>query len=126
MKIAAGIFIPDIRDTVTNKGHGKERKTMANWVKWTQWNENGMVDHGEMPVRSIMEYLQKFELEAKKVLEQTGADHVLYGLKKYNGNKLEEVCFYLLPVSDDKYDDIAKMKNVVAYALHNRYRGGQE
>ncbi len=79
-----------------------------------------MVDHGEMPVKDIQKYLQKFELEAKKILDQTGADHVLYGIKKYRGDDLEEVCFYLLPVSDEKYDDVAKLKNVVAYALHNR------
>lgn len=46
--------------------------------------------------------LQRFEVEAQKLLAETGADHVLYGRKLYDeGGELEELRFYLMPMTDE-------------------------
>ena len=43
-----------------------------------------MVAFGQMPLRDVGRELQKFEAEAIKILKETGADHVLYGVKDYD------------------------------------------
>lgn len=53
------------------------------WVRWRHWTENGLVAFGQMPLRDVGRELQKFEAEAIKILKETGADHVLYGVKEY-------------------------------------------
>ena len=53
------------------------------WVRWSQWTAGGMVDFGQMPKRDISQQLRRFEKEAAKLLQKTGADHVLYGVKSY-------------------------------------------
>ena len=47
------------------------------WVRWSHWTDQGMVEHGQMPRKKMQENLQRFEVEAKKLLAETGADHVL-------------------------------------------------
>ena len=54
------------------------------WVRWRHWTANGMVAFGQMPLRDVGRELQKFEAEAIKILKETGADHVLYGVKEYD------------------------------------------
>lgn len=56
------------------------------WVRWRHWTANGMVAFGQMPLRDVGRELQKFEAEAIKILKETGADHVLYGVKEYDGD----------------------------------------
>ena len=56
------------------------------WVRWRHWTENGLVAFGQMPLRDVGRELQKFEAEAIKILKETGADHVLYGVKEYDSD----------------------------------------
>lgn len=56
------------------------------WVRWRHWTERGLVAFGQMPIRDVGRELQKFEAEAIKVLKETGADHVLYGVKEYDSD----------------------------------------
>lgn len=94
---------------------------MNSWVKWSQWTGEGMVNFGQMPVREIAKYLQAFEMDAKEVLEKTGADHVLYGVKQYEGRTLTEVRFYMIPMNDEQFEkDVANKRGVVVFALHKR------
>lgn len=94
---------------------------MNSWVKWSQWTGEGMVNFGQMPVRDIAKYLQAFEMDAKEVLEKTGADHVLYGVKQYEGRTLTEVRFYMIPMNDEQFEkDVASKRGVVVFALHKR------
>ena len=68
------------------------------WVRWRHWTESGLVAFGQMPIRDVGRELQKFEAEAIKVLKETGADHVLYGVKEYDSDgDLDTVRFYLEP-----------------------------
>ena len=51
------------------------------FVDWSQWGDIGMIAHGQMPIRDVTANLQKFEQEAKRILKETGADHVIYGVE---------------------------------------------
>lgn len=94
---------------------------MNSWVKWSQWTGEGMVNFGQMPVRDIAKYLQAFEVDAKEVLQKTGADHVLYGVKQYEDMTLTEVRFYMIPMDDEQFEkDVANKRGVVVFALHKR------
>lgn len=90
------------------------------WVRWSHWDAGGMVGRGQMPLRQVQEDLQRFEREARKLLVETGADHVLYGVKHYDdAGELEEVRFYLQPMDDERFDrDVASAKGVTVYAVH--------
>lgn len=70
--------------------------------------------------RDIQLNLQKFEQEAKKLLEETGADHVVYGMKIYEDGHLKEARFYLRPMNEEEFERVAKLRGVVVYALHKR------
>mgnify|MGYP004620423671 FL=1 len=94
---------------------------MNSWVRWSQWTGEGMVNFGQMPVRDIAKYLQAFEMDAKEVLEKTGADHVLYGVKQYEDGTLTEVRFYMIPMDDEQFEkDVANKRGIVVFALHKR------
>ena len=94
---------------------------MNSWVRWSQWTGEGMVNFGQMPVRDIAKYLQAFEMDAKEVLEKTGADHVLYGVKQYENGTLTEVRFYVIPMDDEQFErDVASKRGMVVFALHKR------
>ena len=68
--------------------------------------------------RDIQLNLQKFEQEAKKLLDETGADHVVYGI--YEDGHLKEARFYLQPMSEEEFDRVASLSGVIVYALHKR------
>lgn len=51
------------------------------WIRWSRWGRNGRIEGGQMRWQDIQLNLQKFEKEAKKLLDETGADHVVYGMK---------------------------------------------
>ena len=93
------------------------------WVKWMQWTSAGLVDFGQMPLRNVGKELQKFELEARKLLKETGADHVLYGVKEYDKDgDLETVRFYLEPMSEQEFEDrvVKNSQGLTVYAVHKR------
>lgn len=90
-----------------------------NFVDWSQWGDMGMIAHGQMPIRDVAANLQKFEQEAKRILKETDADHVVYGVKYYNADgNLDRVHFHLMAVTDERFDSIARLSDVVVYALH--------
>lgn len=95
------------------------------WVRWTQWTSEGMVNFGQMPVKDVGQNLRKFEQEAGKIMRETGAAHVLYGVKLYDDDgDLQEVKFYLEPMDDARFEkDVASKTGVVVYALHNHSAG---
>ena len=95
---------------------------MSKWIRWTQWKEAGMINFGQMPARDVDKYLQDFERQAKEVLEETGADHVLYGVKGYNlDGDLDEVRFYMIAMDDDRFEkEVASKAGVTVYALHKK------
>ncbi len=94
----------------------------SDWIRWTQWTSSGMVNFGQMHRSDIQKQIARFEKKAAEVLKETGADHVLYGVKRYDENgKLEEVRFYMEPMDEDRFEkDVANKKGVLVYAVHKR------
>ena len=93
------------------------------WVRWRHWTESGLVAFGQMPIRDVGRELQKFEAEAIKVLKETGADHVLYGVKEYDSDgDLDTVRFYLEPLSEQEFEDrvVKNSAGMTVYAVHKR------
>lgn len=91
------------------------------WVRWSQWTREGMINFGQMPVRDIGKYLKEFEIEAKKVLQKTEADHVVYGVKQYENETLTEVRFYMISMNDEQFEkDVANKKGMIVFALHKK------
>ena len=90
------------------------------WVQWSRRTDQGMVEFGQMPRTKMQENLQRFEVEARKLLAETGADHVLYGRKLYDeAGELEELRFYLFPMSDQEFEErVAPLKGQQVYAVH--------
>ncbi len=90
------------------------------WVRWSHWTDLGMVELGQMPRNKMQETLQRYEVEARKLLAETGADHVVYGRKLYTDDgELEELRFYLLPMTDAEFEErVARLKNQQVYAIH--------
>lgn len=90
------------------------------WVRWSHWTDQGMVEHGQIPRKKMQEHLQRFEVEARKLLTETGADHVLYGRKLYNDDgELDELRFYLIPMSDEEFEErVVPLKNQQVYTIH--------
>lgn len=90
------------------------------WVKWYQYADQGMVNCGQMPLLDAHKNLREFSKYARELLEKTGADHVVYGMKVYGEkDRLEAVKFYMKPMSDEEFQkDVANLKNCVIYAAH--------
>ena len=90
------------------------------WIRWTLWTGS---DHicGQFPLKDVDREIQKFEARAALVLKETGADHVLYAVKYYEADELDRVSFYMMPMSDEEYEEkVVKLEGVRVYALHAR------
>lgn len=92
------------------------------WIKWYQYGDTGLINFGQMPVSSASKELQKFEREAVELLNKSGADHVVYGLRICAGDgELGCVKFYMKMMSDEDFqNDVATLRNCVVYAVHKR------
>lgn len=98
---------------------GAKKRMNDGWVRWSNWTDKGMVEMGQMKKKDMQKNLQRFEVEAKKILENTGADHVVYGRKRFDEDgELKEIRFYLTPMSDDEFERVARVPRQQVYALH--------
>ena len=90
------------------------------WIKWQSWSNYGLIERGEISLKDVNKTLLLYAKYASKILENTGVDHVLYAVKYYNEQtgELELIRFYMKPMSDEAFERVAMMKNVVVYALH--------
>jgi len=79
-----------------------------------------MVASGHMAKLEMQRNLRKFEIEAKKLLSKTGADHVVFGVKQFaEDGKLQEIRFYMKAMDDDEfYSRTGSFRNCQVYALH--------
>ena len=90
------------------------------WIRWSRWGSSGRIEGGQMRWRDIQLNLQKFEQEAKRLMVETGADHVVYGMKIYEDGHLKEARFYLQPMNEAEFDRVASLSGVIVYALHKK------
>lgn len=90
------------------------------FVQWFHWGQNGLTDFGQMRKCEVATALREFEKQARNVLERTGADHVLYGVKRYDENgQIEKITFYMEPMTDEQFEkNVASLNDCVVYALH--------
>lgn len=91
-------------------------------VRWAAYGRYGRVGGGRMPASQVLPGIQKAEKKALKVLKETGADHVLYGMKIYDEeDRLQMVHFYMWPMQEEEFDKLAtRSRNALVYALHRR------
>lgn len=91
-------------------------------VRWVAYGRYGRVGGGRMPASQVLPGIQKAEKKASKVLKETGADHVLYGMKIYDEeNRLQIVHFYMWPMQEEEFDKLAtRSRGALVYALHRR------
>lgn len=89
-------------------------------IRWSQWNNGGVAAFGQMPKRDMQKKLQDFEVEARKLLKQTGADHVVYGVKHFSEEGgLEGIRFYLKLMDEDEFErNVANVPGWQVYAVH--------
>lgn len=91
-------------------------------VRFERWVGAICIDYGMMPVKNVQKILQDYEKEAKKLLDENGADHVVYGYKQYDEkDNLCKVCFYQeTELTEEKFLERTKDVTGIVYALHKR------
>lgn len=91
-------------------------------VRWSNYINNGPTEHGYMPLRQVQPTLVEYQNFARNVLRETGADHVVYGMKLYDKDgELSDVHLYMLPMDEKTFDrTAARCRNSIVYALHRR------
>jgi len=95
----------------------------ARKIHWTLFDETGGYESGTDTLTTIGRRLQDLEQQAVGVLKQTGADHVIYGIKFYDAGeeKIDRFCFYMRPMTDEYFEThVLPIKNAYIYALHKR------
>lgn len=63
--------------------------TPNTYIKWSYWGGGGtLIDYGQMPLTDVQKHIQRFEKEAKKLLDEKSnecgwdaVDHVVYAIK---------------------------------------------
>ena len=95
---------------------------MDGFVRWFQWSGGRIINYGQMRRSEIAQTLREFEAEAQKILERSGADHVLYGIKWYEEDgSLSRVSLYIDPMTEEEFEkDVTRLTNVQVYAVHAR------
>ena len=77
---------------------------MSKWIRWFKHNESIYPEVGQMPLNDLERVLKEFGSEARKVLKETGADHVVYATKEYDEeDEVKEVNFYMIPLDDAEF-----------------------
>lgn len=90
------------------------------YVKWEQWDSNGLFHYAQMKKSEISDYLKRFEKIAAQIMKDKKPDHVVYAVKYFNEHgELWKICFYQQSMTDEEFEKrVATMKNAQVYALH--------
>lgn len=103
---------PDVLILRAGKGETSMERAFIKW--WVP--ETG--ERGEMPKKNMQNCIREWGLKAKEVLEETGAEHVVYATKLLDKDgDVEEIRFYIKPMSDDELDQASFLYDHI-YALH--------
>lgn len=89
-------------------------------VRWSSWSNPSVVEHGKMPVAKVGQCMVRYRNAAKKVMQATGSDHVVYGMKMFGKHgKLSAVHFYMWPMKEQEFKRVmGKVHNAEVYAVH--------
>jgi len=58
---------------------------------------------GEWELDKVNEYKRQLRKEAKRVLKEKNADHVVYNMTMYKDGQPDKVYFYMLPMGEDEF-----------------------
>lgn len=88
-------------------------------------NDSIYPDVWQEPLREAMKRITENGKAASKVLEETGADHVIYATKEYDeAEEVKEINLYMVPLSDEEFekrtDLYCKKSKGIIYAVHKR------
>lgn len=90
-------------------------------VACSEWSDCGRNFLGYKRIRDVMSNLREREITARKILKESGCDHVVYGAKYYScTGALEEVRYYMKPMNEKEFEAVALMRNVLVFAVHKR------
>ena len=91
-------------------------------VRWSRWNWNtGDVDKGVMEEREILPSMARRAKEAAEIMKRSEADHVLYGMTIYDGYRPVAVHFFMWPMGQKQFDQVARRcRCAMVYAIHRR------
>lgn len=88
-------------------------------VACMEWNEAGARFVGYQRMDKVMANLRKLEAEARKLLNETGCKHVVYGRKIYDeSGSVKEVRYYMVPMDDERFEEVSKLRNSMVFAVH--------
>ena len=75
----------------------------------------------QMTYADYLKVLAEWRLEARRQLDETGADHVIYGSRSYNDDgTLKEMHMYMLPLSDIEFTKRTSKVNDLILAVHRQ------
>lgn len=91
-------------------------------VRWARYEGVQEAERGQMPYNKAVEILKQFGEQAKKSLDETGADHVVYGLVEYDkSGEIDEIGFYNLAFTDADFQQrVVGLARSTVYAVHAR------
>ena len=90
-------------------------------VACSEWSDYGRRFLGYQKIRDVMSNLRERELAARKILKETECEHVVYGAKYYSvTGALEEVRYYMKPMSEKEFEAVSLMRDVLIFAVHKR------
>ena len=91
-------------------------------IRWSRWNwSTGCVDKGMMEEGEILPSMTRRAKEAVKILKESKAEHVVYGMTIYDGYKPVAVHFFMWPMGQEQFDQVAKKcRCAMVYAIHRR------
>lgn len=88
-------------------------------VACMEWNKNGARFVGYQRMDEVMANLRKLEAEARKLLNESGCKHVVYGRKIYDEvGGVKEVRYYMVPMNEKQFEEVAKLRNSLIFAVH--------
>ena len=85
---------------------------------------------GYIEITKMGAYLLELEAQAKALMERSGAAHVVYAVKSYKDDVLDQLDAYMEPMDDEtfysrKADEQKSNPGCIIYALHNRGQSKQ-
>jgi len=83
-----------------------------------------------LEIKKVGAYLLELEAQAKALMEKSGAAHVVYAVKSYKDDMLDQLDAYMEPMDDDTFysrteDEQQHNPGCIIYALHNRSQSKQ-
>lgn len=89
-------------------------------VRYCDIGRSGRLTYGYIDAAEMQKKLQRDGQEAKRLMKETGAAHVVYGMKHYEETgALESVSFCMVPMREGAFRKTAdQAHDCMVYAVH--------